>query len=105
MLQDSVISSVLSVTAGSIALTGIASRDGEQDIQTLDDLTEDAVFAIQPGSRHVGDEELAAVGAGSGIRHRQNTRLVMLEAGIELILEAVARSAGYRCRSDRRPAP
>ena len=37
---------------------GVAGGDTHQNVFTLDQFTEDAVFAVQPGSGDVGDEEL-----------------------------------------------
>jgi hypothetical protein len=52
--------------------------------------------------RHVGDEELAAVGAGAGIGHRQDAA-AMAQGGHDLVLEAVARATGAGARAGSRP--
>ena len=39
--------------------------------------TENGVLSIEVRSGTMGDEELAAVGPGTGVGHRQNTRLVV----------------------------
>jgi hypothetical protein len=41
--------------------------------------TENDVLAIEPGSRHRGDEELGSVGVGPGIGHREKARLGVLQ--------------------------
>jgi hypothetical protein len=46
-------------------------------VYTLDELAEDHVLAIEMRRLHSRDEELAPVGVGPGICHRQNSRLVM----------------------------
>ena len=43
------------------------------DIHAVDHFTEDGVAHVEPRSRDGSDEELATVGAWSGIRHRQDT--------------------------------
>jgi octaprenyl-diphosphate synthase len=75
---------------------GIADGDGidHRLVIGVDDRPEHRVAPVQPGSCNVGDEELAAVGAGAGIRHRKLARCVVLQSGIALILEAVAWSPG-----------
>ena len=42
------------------------------------------------GRGAVGDEELAAIGVGSSIRHRQQTRLVEPQSTVGLVFESVA---------------
>src|SRR5690606_16528823 len=54
----------------------VALLDAVDDVLAFDHLAEHGVFAVQPRARHVGDEELAAIGAGAGIGHRQDTALV-----------------------------
>src|SRR3546814_21030573 len=51
---------------------------------------EHGVCAIQPRGGDVGDEELAAIGAGAGIGHRQHAGFVVAQLRAALILEAVA---------------
>jgi len=52
------------------------------------------VLAVQPGRRFVGDEELAAVGAGPRVGHGKDPRAVVPEGGLDFVGEAVARPAG-----------
>jgi hypothetical protein len=47
----------------------IALADGVDDILAFYHFAKDGVFAIEMGLRRMGDEELAAVGAGASIRH------------------------------------
>src|SRR5690606_36494497 len=58
------------------------------------DLAEDGVAAVQPGGGDMGDEELAAIGAGAGIGHGQLARGIVAQVRADLVLEAVARAAG-----------
>ena len=44
--------------------------------------------------RRVRDEELRAVGARAGVRHREDAGAVVLERRVELVAELVARAAG-----------
>src|SRR5690606_22347278 len=73
----------------------VALLDLVDRFQALDDLAEHRVLAVQPRRGHVGDEELAAVGVGSGIGHGQHAALVGNAIG-GLVLEAVARAAAAR---------
>src|SRR5712671_3472271 len=58
------------------------------------DLAEDRVVVVEVRRRHEGQEELRAVGAGAGVGHRQQARLVVPGLGIELAVVVVARTAG-----------
>src|SRR5690348_4618610 len=60
------------------------------------DFAEHRVFAVQPRRGHVGDEELAAVGTGTGIGHGKHAGLVVFQAGTHLVLETVTRAAAAR---------
>ena len=51
------------------------------------------MLAVEPGSRDVGHEELAAVGAGARVGHGEETGAVVLQAGGELVGELVAGAA------------
>lgn len=42
-------------------------------------LTEDDVLSVEPRGDNGGDEELRAVGVGSGVGHGEEVRLVVLE--------------------------
>src|SRR6185436_15052126 len=58
------------------------------------DLAEDRVLAVEPWRGHEREEELAAVRSRTGVRHAQQPRAVVLHAGGELAVEAVAGAAG-----------
>ncbi len=70
----------------------IALFNGEKHIFSCCKTAKDAVFAIQPVGGNVGDKELAAVGAGTGIGHTEDARSIMFESGIELIFELISGS-------------
>ena len=61
-------------------------------VHSLYQQAEDAMLAVEVRLRPVADEELAAVGLGSGVGHGQRARDV-LELGTELVGELVARAA------------
>src|SRR5712691_12220157 len=67
--------------------------DQVNHVGALDDLAEDGVLAVQPGRRHDRDEELRAVGAGSGVRHGQQVRPVERKVWMDFVGELVAGSA------------
>lgn len=52
-------------------------------------ITENDVRAIEPRSRHRGDEELGSVGVFPGIGHGQNARLSMLKLEVLIWKEEV----------------
>ena len=60
---------LFSFTDGEAASHRVTRWDGQQHIHAGNNLPKDAVFSIQPGGGNVGDEELAAIGARTGIRH------------------------------------
>ena len=49
--------------------------------------------AVEVRGRNVSDKELAAVGAWSGVGHRQNSRPAVAERRIEFVGEIVARTS------------
>src|SRR5437667_3844621 len=65
-----------------------------QDVHALGDFAEQRVLAVEPRRRNEGEEELAAVRAGTGVRHRQLAALVVLHGRAELAVELIARAAG-----------
>jgi len=72
----------------------VALLDGVDDVFAAGHLTEDGVLVIEIGAVDVGDEELAAVGAGSGVGHGDDSRLVALVgAAFDFVFEAVAGTA------------
>src|ERR1700691_73117 len=56
--------------------------------------TENSVAVVEPRSGCHGHEELAAVGVRSGIGHRQESVLGVLQRGMKFVGELVARPAG-----------
>ena len=80
-------------TAGALAITRVTRRNGHEHIQAFHDLTKDTVLVIQMRSGSVCDKELRAVGTRSRICHRQDTLLIMLQAGMEFIFKFIAGSA------------
>src|SRR5271157_6409643 len=74
------------------AVHGIARHIGNLvgDVLALDHLTENRVAIIQVRCGSDGDEELAAIGAGAGIGHREFARLGMAQRWMELVREVVA---------------
>ena len=64
-----------------------------EHVETVDQLAEQRVLRWQTHAGRAGhDEELAAVGVRSGIRHRQRADLVLAGLG-QLVLEAIAGAA------------
>ena len=71
--------SIRSITTSSIGLVLRADRglgDRLHDVVAVGHLSEDRVLAVQVRRLADGDEELRAVGAGPGVRHRQPSDLV-----------------------------
>ena len=62
-------------------------------VPIFDDLAEDRVLAVEPGCRGERDEELAAVGAGACIRHRERAHLMAVRVALEFIFKTIARAA------------
>jgi hypothetical protein len=71
----------------------VALLDGIDDILALDHLSEDGVLGVQIAGFDVGDEKLAAIGAGSGICHGQRADCVNVGLALDLVVEAVAWAA------------
>ncbi len=71
--------------------TGLTSHTLEcfDDIMAFNNFTEDNVLVVEPGANHEGDEELAAVGAGSGVGHGQEHGLGVLVVEV-LVFELAA---------------
>ena len=72
----------------------VALGDGVDRGQALGDGAEDAVFAVEPRRGDVGDEKLAAIGAGAGVGHGEDAGLGVTEGFVELVCELVAGPAG-----------
>ena len=58
------------------------------DIHALNDLSENDVFAVQPGGFSGTDKELAAVGVGSSVGHAEDSGSGVLQLEV-LVLELV----------------
>jgi len=73
------------------AFSGLGSirLDLLDDIHALDNLSENDMFAVQPGGLGGTDEELAAVGVGSSVGHAEDSGSGVLELKV-LVLELVA---------------
>ena len=67
-----------------IASGGVAGID---DIHALHNLAKHSVLAVEVRSRAESDEELASVGARTGVGHAERTLAVVLEGRHELVLE------------------
>src|ERR1035437_5046904 len=65
-------------------------------VVALDDFAENAVLIIQVRSGCHGNEELAAVGIGSGVGHGEEAGLGVFQGGVELVGEFVAGPATAR---------
>src|SRR5919204_2394871 len=76
-----------------VAGVAVAGGDRVHHLHALDHLAEDGVLAVQPGRRHLGDEELRAVGVGPGVGHRQVAGPVEAARPADLVLEGVAGTA------------
>lgn len=74
----------------------VALRDRIDNTLAFVDFAEHSVLSVQPRSRDVGHEKLAAVGARTGVCHRKNSRTGVFEIRMNLVLELVARTAGTR---------
>jgi len=68
----------------------VAFFDFVNDFLTTRDLTKNRVFAVEMGRGNVRDEELAAVGAGASVGHRQRADLVAVRVAREFVGEFVA---------------
>src|SRR5580704_6136119 len=72
------------------------------DVHAFDDLAENRVLVVEPGSGSHGDEKLASICARTGVGHREFSRLVMFQGRMKLIPEAitwVARPGAERASS------
>lgn len=72
-----------------ILVLGVARWYREQHVHSLDDLTKDAVFVIQPWGWNMGNKELGTISVWSSVRHRKDTRLVVPQLGMKFICEAI----------------
>src|SRR5579883_1084050 len=77
----------------SILQTGFCFADLSDDIHAAYDFAENRMLIVEVRRRDEGDEELAAVGVRSCVRHRKNSRLRMPELWIEFIFELISGTA------------
>ena len=75
-------------------LDDIAAGNLIDHILTGDDMAEDGMLAVQPGGRHMGDEELAAVGVRAGVGHGEDAGAGVGQARVDLVGEGIAGAAG-----------
>lgn len=61
---------------------GTELLDLSDDVQTLDDGTEDGVLAIQPTGLDGADEELGTVGVGAGVGHGEDSGASVLQGEV-----------------------
>lgn len=59
------------------------------------------VLVVEPGSRHSADKELAAVGVGTSISHREDARPSVFLPEIFVVEFAALRSAEAGVRRDK----
>lgn len=71
------------------ARVGAVRLDFLDEVLTRTDLTEDDVLAVEPRGNDSGDEELRAVGVGTGVGHGEEERSVVTELEV-LVGELVA---------------
>ena len=85
----------------------IALADGNNGIFLPDEhIAEDRMLVIEMRRGGGGDEELAAIGARTGVRHRQQARPIKGQIADRFVFELIARTAASgRSGRDRRPAP
>lgn len=69
-------------SGGGTASLGTVLLDSLDDIQTLNDGTEDGVLAIEPGGLDSADEELGSVGVGTSVGHGEDTGTSVLEGEV-----------------------
>lgn len=74
------------------AIDAIFHGNGIDDILPGHHIAKNAMLAIQMRCRSMSDEELAAIGAWSCIGHGKRASLIMLQTGMELILEFITGS-------------
>ena len=70
----------------------VALLDGIHHVLTGFHAAEHGVLPVQPSCFHMGDEELAAIGAGTGVGHGKGARRVF-QVTFAFVSELVARAA------------
>ena len=84
-------SSELTAVGDNARSSGLTVRGADlferiENLEATDDLAEDDVLTIEPRARDEAEEELGAVGVGTGVSHREVTSASVLD-GETLILE------------------
>ncbi len=74
-------------------LDPVSLADGIDDLLSFNDPAEDGVKSVEPGGGFVGDEKLAAVGAGAAVGHAESPRSGVFQIGIQLVGKAVSRAS------------
>src|SRR2546430_17158656 len=64
------------------------------DVHAVDDLAKYRMLSCQPVGRRESNEELATVGVGTGVGHRENAGLIELAPRLEFVGELVAGTTG-----------
>ena len=75
---------------------GVVLRNAIYYCLTLNDFSKYSMFSIEPGGFFVGNKELASIGFGSGIGHRENTGATMGQISklIDKLIAGPSRSSG-----------
>src|SRR3954447_10351910 len=74
---------------GTILRAGPRAANLADDIHPVNDFAEDAVTVVEVRCRPERNEELAAIGVGTAIRHRQNAGLAVTQRRMKLVCEIV----------------
>ena len=77
---------------GTVAAAGRHVADARDDVHARDDFAEDRVTVVEVRRRPERDEELAAVGAGPGVGHREDAGLAVAARRVELVGELEPRA-------------
>src|SRR5256886_7782461 len=72
----------------------VVSLDGVDHVHPLGDLPKHGVHSVEMSLGRVTDEELAAAGVLTGVRHRQRSRDMLVRVFLRLTLDRVSRATG-----------
>ena len=81
------------LVVGTITRAARRVRDRIRHVLPFDDAAENTMPVVQMRRRRHGDEELAAIGAGTRVGHRKHAGSVVLERRFKLVGELVAGAA------------
>jgi len=73
-----------------VGSVGANVLDLVHDVHSLGDTAKDRVFVVQAVDRHGRNEELATVGVGSSVGHRQRARTIVAQRWVELVFKVLA---------------